>query len=461
MTSAPSSNGKPPTSIREAAAYYMSAGLAVIPVPFRTKIAIIEGWPDLRLKPDALDEYFPLGKPTNLGVVLGAASNRLVDVDLDCAEAVAVADVLLPPTGRIFGRRGNPHSHRLYRCTGAAAKSKKYTDIDVRDTDGKVVKGKSLIELRADGCMTVFPPSVHESDESIFWDSFETAGEPLTDDLATAVEKVAAAALLARHWPNKGSRHDSRLDLAGGLLRAGWTDDDATTFITAVCTASHCTGITDCAKVVRDTRERIQHDEDVKGWPSLAKIVGDEVVSEAMKWLGIRGKTPADAADIPLPVEAPWPDPPAEEAYYGLAGRIVRAIEPQTEADPAALLVQVLVAFGNNIGRVAHFDVEADRHHANEFAVIVGKTSKARERERAGVGLIGSFVWSRSNGPSTASNPAYRAAKVLSGLSAIPSPSARRSIMGKERRPLTKRSRPIPASPTNGCKSWSRSLPTF
>jgi hypothetical protein len=66
-------------------------------------------------------------------------------------------------------------------------------------------------------------------------------------------------------------------------------------------------------------------------------------------------------------------------SFYGLAGRIVRAIEPSTEADPAALLVQALVAFGSMAGRHAHFRVEASRHFTNEFAVLVGKTSKSRK----------------------------------------------------------------------------------
>ena len=74
-----------------------------------------------------------------------------------------------------------------------------------------------------------------------------------------------------------------------------------------------------------------------------------------------------------------WPAPPAEEAFHGLAGRIVRTIEPASEADPAALLVQGLVAFGNVIGRFAHFAVEGDVHRGNEFVVIVGKTSKVRK----------------------------------------------------------------------------------
>jgi hypothetical protein len=86
----------------------------------------------------------------------------------------------------------------------------------------------------------------------------------------------------------------------------------------------------------------------------------------------------AEAAET-LPVELPWPEPPGEPAFYGLPGEIVRVILPASEADATALLVQVLVAFGNVIGRNAHFLVEADRHHGNENAVFVGKSSKARK----------------------------------------------------------------------------------
>jgi hypothetical protein len=74
-----------------------------------------------------------------------------------------------------------------------------------------------------------------------------------------------------------------------------------------------------------------------------------------------------------------WPKPPAAEAYHGLAGRIVRTIEPHTESDPLALLAQSLVAFGSAAGRGAHFLVEADRHGMNEFVVLVGRTSKGRK----------------------------------------------------------------------------------
>ena len=74
-----------------------------------------------------------------------------------------------------------------------------------------------------------------------------------------------------------------------------------------------------------------------------------------------------------------WPEPPDDAAFYGLPGRIARVIEPASEADPVALLAQSIVSYGSMIGRTAHFTAEADRHHGNEFVVLVGETAKARK----------------------------------------------------------------------------------
>jgi Protein of unknown function (DUF3987) len=79
----------------------------------------------------------------------------------------------------------------------------------------------------------------------------------------------------------------------------------------------------------------------------------------------------------------PWPQP-GEAAFQGLAGQIVRTIEPHTESDPMALLVQLLAMMGNAIGRAPYFAVEADKHHLNVFACLVGATSKGRKGTSAG-----------------------------------------------------------------------------
>ena len=74
-----------------------------------------------------------------------------------------------------------------------------------------------------------------------------------------------------------------------------------------------------------------------------------------------------------------WPDPLKPEAFHGLPGEIARGIEPYSEADPAATLVQLIVGFGNVIGRKPFYRVEEDVHFSNEFVVLVGPTSKARK----------------------------------------------------------------------------------
>ena len=83
---------------------------------------------------------------------------------------------------------------------------------------------------------------------------------------------------------------------------------------------------------------------------------------------------------LPLPPPpADWPAPPAQAAYHGLAGAIVTKIAPHTEADPVAILAQLLICCGALIGRGAHFPVEATNHHPNEFAILIGDSSKARK----------------------------------------------------------------------------------
>lgn len=94
---------------------------------------------------------------------------------------------------------------------------------------------------------------------------------------------------------------------------------------------------------------------------------------------GYKEEYPPTLAVRKLPDPPPWPAPPADAAFHGLAGEFVRILEPHTEADPVAVLLQFLTMFGNVIGRSVHAVVEADRHHTNLFVGIVGTTAKGRK----------------------------------------------------------------------------------
>jgi hypothetical protein len=109
-------------------------------------------------------------------------------------------------------------------------------------------------------------------------------------------------------------------------------------------------------------------------------------------------------ADFPVPT---WPDPMADEAFCGLAGEVVRVLGPSSESDLAALLLQLLVGFGNLLGRTAHGAVEADKHFGNESVVLVGRTSKGRK----------GTSWGHIRRLLAAADEAWAHSRISSGLS--------------------------------------------
>jgi hypothetical protein len=99
-----------------------------------------------------------------------------------------------------------------------------------------------------------------------------------------------------------------------------------------------------------------------------------------MRPLSLLDQPPAD--DQPgdqLPPPAGWPAPPEAAVYHELPGEIVHRIAPHTESDPVAILTQLLVSFGAAVGRGAYFQVEATRHHGNEYMCLVGDSARARK----------------------------------------------------------------------------------
>lgn len=88
----------------------------------------------------------------------------------------------------------------------------------------------------------------------------------------------------------------------------------------------------------------------------------------------LNGNT-VDKAQVVTP---PWPTL-AEKALHGLAGEIVRTIDPYTEADLTALLVNILTMYGSVVGPSPHFLVEHTKHHMRLFVCLVGQTAKGRK----------------------------------------------------------------------------------
>jgi DNA polymerase-1 len=274
---------QPDDGVRQAARDYISRGYCPVPADPRSKKCTLPGWQNLRPTEADLDNLFPSGKSLNVGWLTGV--NGLLDADLDCREAVDAAVAgLLPSTSRICGHKSHPMSHWFYASDdGEDTRTQKWKDLD----------GATLCELRGARSMTIVPPSVHrETGEKIEWHEQGDPAQVEATELRGDLAQVAAAALLARHWPRQGSRHAAALALAGGLLTAGVPAENAERFIAAVAAAARDPEARDRVAAVASTRERIDDGQTVTGWRELGEALPDRgpaVVRRIRGWLGLDG----------------------------------------------------------------------------------------------------------------------------------------------------------------------------
>jgi hypothetical protein len=176
-----------------AAADYHRRGWRIVPVPAGQKKPAMAGWQDF--EPNHADVQRRFGRGENVGIVLGARSGDLVDIDLDSPKAVALADLYLPATDAAFGRPAKPRSHRLFIASGSVFES-------FADPSGNM----TILEFRATGRdggahMTLFPPSIANG-EAREWSGGVIAPRPID---AGALRTSAA---VARH---RMSRRPARL----------------------------------------------------------------------------------------------------------------------------------------------------------------------------------------------------------------------------------------------------------
>jgi hypothetical protein len=209
---------------------YREHGFVPVRIPPRRKAPEgfeATGWPHR-----ALSGQQTFSADDNIGLLTGV--DGIVDVDLDCPEALAVVDRFLPFTPAQFGKISTPNAHRLYRCRGDALISLEFKDPLPSSSGGNVANRgheRMILELRGRtkdggiGLQTMAPGSVHPNGELVAWYHCEPGivPEPAEIDeqeLEWSVRKVAAAALLIRYWPGEGSRHHASLAVSGALGRA-------------------------------------------------------------------------------------------------------------------------------------------------------------------------------------------------------------------------------------------------
>src|SRR5215475_3888343 len=148
----------------EAACQYLARHWQPLPI-FNGKDPSFSDWQHFQCTVEDVDQHFTSGG--NIGLLLGDPSEGLVDVDLDSAEAVAMAPALLPATALLSGREGNPHSHYWYLVDPPTVRTMKF-QYRLKGSPDKL----TIVELRATGGQTVVAPSRHPDGDHYLWHSF-------------------------------------------------------------------------------------------------------------------------------------------------------------------------------------------------------------------------------------------------------------------------------------------------
>ena len=298
----PQGEGKSALNPLATARGFLERGWQPVPVPHGQKSPELRGWPQLEITASNINDYFDQRRQ-NIGVKLGSQSGGLTDIDLDCVEAVVLADELLPETSGVFGRESKRSSHWLYVTDLCKSEQKaviKFVEPPALACDPG--KPATLVELRIGGgdkgTQTLFPGSIHPSGEPIEWDR---DGEPAHFDggeLKRVVGALAAGALLARHYPATGARHDAALVLGGVLARIPDMEaDDIETFVTAIARAADDDEAQERGRSAAGAVELLERGDPTPGLPRMRELWGTELADTVAKWLNFT-EAPAPSDEL-------------------------------------------------------------------------------------------------------------------------------------------------------------------
>ncbi|MDA1109095.1 MAG: bifunctional DNA primase/polymerase [Nitrospinae bacterium] len=279
------------TTPYQAAESYLERGWFPIDVEYKTKNPEGEHWQNRRISKENIHTRFNK-KEQNVRILLGI-SNGLIDVDLDCPEAVELAPFFLPPTHLKGGRGERPNSHWFYCCPNF--KTMQFSHGKKEDDDGMIVEIRGITSSGTPQQTLVYP-SVHPSGDKYIWNESGNPAPIEQEVLIKKVKQLAAASLLARHWPVLGARNNTAMALAGTLLRSEFKDQEwVVDFMEKVGKAGGGSPIPGCYKqIVEDTSRKLDEGQQVTGFPTLKRFIGSDAVADKFRdWMGLKNTGPS------------------------------------------------------------------------------------------------------------------------------------------------------------------------
>lgn len=201
----------------------------------------------------------------NYHIITG--ENGIVDIDLDCEEAIRLAPYFLPQTNMKYGRESNPTSHWLYKVLDL---NKKHTRKWFVFEDENINK-QTLVELRANAHYTMCSGKYPE-DEFVKWSDYSSLKETTYDTLFKSVAMLAVAAILLRNYPS-ADRNEYIWKVSGTLWHHKVELEDAEKLIEHVCNAANDEEVNSRLAKLRNVYKE-EHSEQRSGLPKLAEKYG-------------------------------------------------------------------------------------------------------------------------------------------------------------------------------------------
>lgn len=213
-------------------------------------------------------------------------SKKLVAVDLDAPECVALADKFLPPSSASWGRPSKNPSQILYLSSFERP-------ITIKD------ENTTLVEIRVDH-QSMAPPSIHPNGEKLAWIG-DKIDAPEVDPglLSQSVRMLATAALVARHYPSPGARHEWCLYLSGTLRHLGMGEEEAGLIVSSAASVVGDKKVKDRLTEVRTTFAK-NDDDPVGGSIKLEELGGKALVEGLRRIWGERSIFVLDSKGRPI-----------------------------------------------------------------------------------------------------------------------------------------------------------------
>ena len=394
----------------------LGAGLSLLPIcADGSKKPAIDEWKEFqtrRATPDELLQLFPEHEERGIGIICGGVSGNLMVFDFDDADTAKLwcdlikmllgGKELLERLTWIQTPSGGFHAY--YRCDVITGNKKlarrrlpngKFKElIETRGEGGYVLscycppachKSGRRYELLENGADLYNIPTISEEEQNLLLDTARSFNECAKE--STPVRSgVSVADGTGRPGDdfNQNANWDDILTPASWSkgkhsptgytewTRPGGTRASAKTFDKSGLLFVHTTN-----------GAPFENEESYTKFHAYALLNHSGDFAAAAKSLATQGYGKAIAHGVAAQ-EEPEQELEAlpemdERAYYGIAGEFVRFATEDSEADPSAVLLTLLVFLSVCMGRSRKYMVGSTEHHARLFAVIVGASAKARK----------------------------------------------------------------------------------